>query len=86
MRSAGRALAAIVLSTSVAAAQQYVISTYAGAAPPPTPARRLMSPMLAKPAMPPGLACLRAVLAIASMSRAKRRPPLLRRWRRRPAK
>ena len=45
MRSAGRALAAIVLSTSVAAAQQYVISTYAGAAPPPTPARGLSVPI-----------------------------------------
>src|SRR5260370_887543 len=45
MRSARRALAAIVLLSSVAAAQQYVISTYAGGAPPHTPARGVDVPI-----------------------------------------
>lgn len=45
MRSAGRALAAIVLSASGAAAQQYVISTVAGGSPPPTPTVGVTTPI-----------------------------------------
>jgi hypothetical protein len=44
MRSTRRAFAAIVLLSSVAAAQKYVISTYAGGAPPPTPALGVDAP------------------------------------------
>src|SRR5258708_3420397 len=45
MRSAGRALAAIVLSTSVAAAQQYVIGRVGGGARPATATAGVTTPI-----------------------------------------